>query len=191
MAETTGTTTIRLLKALIDQRIDAHTDKRNDATPGYSEAFEPNERVGNAVSSDTTEDMDGFIVSRYRDRWDARLRLALRYCLVEDEEETDGTDDFVVDNIPDYTQYYVYKFSFHWSKFGKEKIRSVAKLMEDYIVRGTLYDWYTNVNLQPLDTEDSLDDLLDEIEGSFRGRSWVRRPLQPFGPAEWPPVDTD
>lgn len=177
------TVTLRLLKEKIDHRIDAYTDKRNDATSGYSEVLEANERVGNAVSSDTSEDNDGFIITVYRDRRDAQLRRALRYCLVE-EEIYDG---MVIDSFGDSGKWYIYKLSLPAdAKYTVSDLTAASNLMEDYIVRGTLYDWYLNVGMQPTDTPDSLDALLDDAASQFRGKPYGRRPLQPFGPADYP-----
>lgn len=177
------TVTLRLLKEKIDHRIDAYTDKRNDATPGYSEVLEANERVANATSSDTSEDNDGFLITHYRDRRDAQIRKALRYCLV-DEEIYDG---MVIDSFGDSGKWYIYKLSLPKDGgYTTSDLASFANTMEDYIVRGTLYDWYLNVGLQPTDTAESLDSLLDDIASQFRGKPYGRRPLQPFGPADYP-----
>lgn len=177
------TVTLRLLKEKIDHRIDAYTDKRNDATSGYSEVLEANERVANAVSSDVTEDNDGFLITHYRDRRDALLRKALKYCLVDDAIY----DGMVIDNFSDSGKWYLYKLSLPADGgYTASDLSAVANIMEDYIVRGTLFDWYLNVGLQPTDTAESLDSLLEEVASSFRGKPYGRRPLQPFGPAEYP-----
>ena len=57
--------------------------------------------------------------------------------------------------------------------------------MHEYLVRGTLYDWYTSIGMKAQDDEYTLQDLEDDVAGAFRGNSWINRPLQPFGPAHY------
>ena len=173
--------TIRLSKDIIDGKIDQLTHKRNQATPGYSESASANARVGDAVTSDTTEDNDGYIVAGYRDRRNAEVRKALAYCIQDDEVE----DGEVFTNVDPYEGFYDYVIQLpDGMNATRSLISSIASRMEDYIVRGTLYDWYLGANIQPTDTPETLDALLEDISSAFRGKSYTKRPLQPFGPRE-------
>lgn len=173
------TITIRLLKKEIDYDIDARSYKRNDATPELANERESAERISNAVSSDSSEDLDGSLIMRYRDLRDARLRKALKFCLKKPE-----VDQYEFTNVPVYDKEYTYVLEVP-DEMTVDDIRGMCTKMHEYIVRGTLHDWYTYLSMKPTDDELTLGDLEDEIAGEFRGHSWVNRPLQPFGPAEY------
>ena len=154
--------------------MDAGTFKRTDA------ALDGNsDRSQNAVASDAAEDLDGSLIARYRDRRDARVRERLKYCLRKNPNEA-----MVYDNILKLDQAYIYELTVDDS-VTKEDLKAAGTKIHEYIVRGTLYDWYLGVGLQPTDTAESLQALEDAVAASLRGRSWGHRPMQPFGPAFW------
>lgn len=170
--------TIHLSKKEIDYDIDARTYKRNDATPDLANDRESSERIANAVSSDTSEDLDGSIIVRYRDLRDAMLRKYLKFCLVKP-----CTEDCHFSNVPDLDREYKYVLNVP-DEMTNSDIQSICARMHEYIVRGTLYDWYTGMGMKATDDEFAIDELADDLAGDLRGNSWVNRPLQPFGPAK-------
>lgn len=165
---------IVIYKAEVDHDIDAGTFKRTDA------ALDGNsDRSQNAVASDAAEDLDGSLIARYRDRRDARVRERLKYCLKKDPNEV-----LEYDNTLSLDRAYVYELLVDESVTADD-VKSAGTRIHEYIVRGTLYDWYLGAGLQPTDSLESLEELEDSVASSLRGRSWGHRPLQPFGPAFW------
>lgn len=169
------TAVITLFKAIIDKDIDSRTAKRVDAS-----LDEASDRSQNAVASDATERLDGRLITRYRDLRDAQLRVRLRFCLVKEDTGT----EMRVDNVVKITPAYIYRLRVG-DDFSQDDLEALSTKMNDYIIRGTLRDWYLNAGLPPVDDEDSLDDLLTDIASSLRGKSYGRRPMQPFGPADY------
>jgi hypothetical protein len=165
---------IIIYKAEVDHDIDAGTFKRTDAALDGS-----SDRQQNAVASDAAEDLDGSLIARYRDRRDARIRERLKYALKKDPNEV-----MEYRNILKADPAYVYELVVSDSVTADD-IESAGTRIHEYIVRGTLYDWYLGAGLQPTDSADSLQALEDAIAASLRGRSWGHRPMQPFGPAFW------
>lgn len=168
------TATITLYKAIIDKDIDSRTAKRVDASLDQA-----SDRSQNAVASDATERLDGRLITRYRDLRDARLRSRLRFCLVKDTET-----ELVIDNVVKMTPAYIYKLQVP-DDFTQDDLYALSTKMNDYITRGTLRDWYLNAGLPPVDDEDALEELETDIASALRGKSYGRRPLQPFGPAHF------
>ena len=173
------TVILHLLKKEIDYDIDARSFKRNDASPALAGDSESAERIANAISSDSSETLDGSLIVRYRDLRDARLRKALKFCLVKPEHE-----EYEFSNVPVYDKEYTYKLNLP-DEMTSDQIRGIVTRMHEYLVRGTLYDWYTSIGMKAQDDEYTLQDLEDEVAGAFRGQSWINRPLQPFGPAHY------
>ena len=165
---------IIIYKAEVDHDIDAGTYKRTDASlDGASD------RQQNAVSSDAAEDLDGSLIARYRDRRDAKIRERLKYCLKKDPDEV-----LEYRNILNLDPAYIYELTVS-DDITAADIESAGTKIHEYIVRGSLYDWYLGAGLQPTDSLESLQNLEDSIAASLRGRSWGHRPMQPFGPAFW------
>ena len=167
--------TITLYKAIIDKKIDSMTGKRVDASLDQA-----SDRSQNAVASDATERLDGRLITQYRDLRDAELRRRLRFCLVK--EDTGG--ELRVDNVVVATPAYIYKLNVQ-DDFTADDLTAMSRMMEDYIIRGTLHDWYSGTGLNPSDNTDALDELADDIASSLRGKHYGRRPIQPFGPADF------
>lgn len=163
--------TVRLNKAVIDNDIDQRTYKRTEASlqtmPEVSR---------DAAASDTTEGHDGAIVTRYRDLRDARLRKRLIRYITNELETTEFTNLPRTEN-PEY----VYLFSVN-DNFRTELMAAIKDHMHEYIVRGTIYDWFKHAGLSTADTDKSLEEMENEILNAFRGKPCATRPLQPFGP---------
>ena len=168
------TAVITLFKAIIDKDIDSRTAKRVDASLDQA-----SDRSQNAVASDATERMDGRLITRYRDLRDAQLRARLRFCLVKDTNT-----ELRADNVVRIDPAYIYRLNVG-DDFSVDDLEALSTKMNDYIIRGTLHDWYLNAGLQPLDDDDTLDELLTDIASALRGKSYGRRPMQPFGPADF------
>lgn len=165
---------ITLHKNLIHDFVDAATFKLTDAHLDQN-----SERAQNAVSADTKEDNDGFLVNEYCDRRDAILRARLKYCL----EETRSVVAF--DNSVDATEEdYEYNLNID-DTYTDDDLRSICKKMDTYIKRGAIFDWYLGAGIEPNDTALSIQELEDDIASSLRGRPWGRKPMQPFGPARF------
>lgn len=166
--------TIKLYKAIIDKDIDSLTAKRVDASLDQA-----SDRSQNAVASDATERLDGRIITRYRDLRDAKLRARLKFCLVKDTNT-----DLCSDNVVRATPAYIYRLNVN-DDFTQDDLDVLSTKMHDYILRGAVRDWYLGAGLPVADDEDSLEELVTDIASSFRGKSYGRRPMQPFGPAEY------
>lgn len=167
--------TIKLYKAIIDKKIDSMTGKRVDASLDQA-----SDRSQNAVASDATERLDGRLITHYRDRRDAEIRKRLRFCLVKEETG----DELCIDNVSRATPAYIYRINVQ-DDFSMDDLSAMSNRMEDYIIRGALRDWYLGAGLPAMDDEDTLEELITDIASSLRGKSYGRRPMQPFGPAEY------
>jgi len=167
---------IRLSKSILDNDIDARSFKRMEAS-----LQSLNDTSKDAVSSDTEEGHDAEIVTRYRDHRDAKIRKRLVRFLVTEVPSHDFTNR-PKSPFPDYL--YVFRVP---DDFRTEVMEAVKDDLHEYIVRGTLYDWYKHAGIPPTDTEQSLEEMEDEILNCLRGRPDVSaRPLQPFGPPYLP-----
>lgn len=164
---------ITLYKKELYTDIDSKTYKRTDA----SYVGQP-ERTQNAVASDVNEPLDELLLMRYCDLWDARMRRRLKFCIVDEGDVLTYTD------VPEESDRYEYKLQLDDSLTSSD-VRAIGTLMHNFIVRGALHDWYLHCGVDVPATEslEALQDLEDEITGALRGRSYGRRPMQPFGPA--------
>ena len=163
--------TIRIIKSKIDEDIDNRTYKRMEVSLQNT-----TDTTKNAASSDTEEEHDSAIVSRYRDYRDAKLRRRLVRYLVSNSTSTE-----FINALRSPLKEYVYVFSLP-DNTSSDFIDAVKGLIHEYIVRGTVYDWYKYAGLQPTDSEDNLEEMENEILNSLRGKPVATRPLQPFGP---------
>lgn len=163
--------TIRIIKSKIDEDIDNRTYKRMEVSlQGASDTTK------DAASSDTEEEHDAAIVTRYRDYRDAKIRRRLVRYLVSNSTATE-----FINALRSPKQEYVYVFSLP-DDTSSDFIDAVKGLIHEYIVRGTAYDWYKYAGLQPTDSEKDLEDMENDILNSLRGKPVTTRPLQPFGP---------
>ena len=132
------------------------------------------------MASDTNEELDELLLMRYCDLWDARLRRRLKFCIVDDGDVLTYTD------APENNDRYTYSLQLDDSLTASD-VKAIGTLMHNFIVRGALHDWYygCGIDITGIYTEDALQDLEDEITSALRGRSYGRKPMQPFGPACW------
>ena len=138
---------IKLFKEPMLQEIDAHTSK-------YVEAAELNIKQGNAISSDSEENLDGSIMSRLMGYRDAKLRKSLNPFL---GEKTVSEADNLTSNEPAYT--YELKLP---PDFNDARLQAITELMHRYIVWGSLSDWFAQMNLKEANIYNT-DDISEQI----------------------------
>lgn len=164
--------TIRLSKAILDNDIDQRTYKRVEASLQNA-----SETSKDAVASDTQEDHDASIITRYRDHRDAKIRKRLIRFLVTEVP----SHEFVnrpKSPFPDYL--YVFRVK---DDFRTEIMEAIKDDLHEYIVRGTLHDWYKHAGIPAVDTDQELEEMENDILNTLRGKPTnTTRPLQPFGP---------
>lgn len=91
--------------------------------------------VRDSISSDTEDSLDGNIIANLMDAREAQLRKRLEAFLKKEEI-------LEVSNNPDQEESYVFTFCLP-EDFNDSRLRPIAKVMNDYIVKGTLLDWYS------------------------------------------------
>ena len=163
--------TITIYKLTVLADIDAQTFKRVDGVL----AGEP-DQVKNALSSDSEEHLDKHILHGHMETRDANIRKRLAFCLNNDEEEKLSVSNLLEMDVPSFE----YKLSVP-DIFDKQRLKILAKKIHNYIVQGTLHDWYATQNMKGNVSADEIEDMESEIICMLRS-SFVRRPLQPFGP---------
>lgn len=152
--------------------IDAITFKRVDGVMS-----DQSDAVRNALSSDGEDVLDHKLLHRYMEGRDAALRAKLAFCIIPEEENDlvitndslSGDPEFSFNlNVPDY--------------FNKDAGMALMQKIHKYFVDGTAYDWYMRQGVQYSVSAEDLDKMLTDIAVSLR-KPFVKRPLQPFGPA--------
>lgn len=130
----------------------------------------------NAISADHNETLDGRLLDRMMDTRDAQIRKRLRFCLAP------TIADVSCDN-PDGKQEYIYDL--HLSdKFDDNMLNIVKVDMHDYLVKGVLLDWYKKMGVTPPVTDGELEEHLSSIVNTLRTPSYMKAPMQPFGPSK-------
>ena len=163
--------TITIYKLTVLADIDAQTFKRVDGVlAGESD------QVKNALSSDSEEHLDKHILHGHMETRDANIRKRLAFCLNNDEEEKLSVSNLLEIDVPTFE----YKLSVP-DIFDKQRLKILAKKIHNYIVQGTLHDWYATQNMKGNVSADEIEDMESEIICMLRS-SFVKRPLQPFGP---------
>ena len=162
--------TITIYKKAVLASIDAQTFKRVDGVLSAE-----SDQMKNALSSDSEENLDMHILHEHMEKRDADLRRRLTFCLVPDNEELSASNLPKVD-----TPTFVYNLTAP-DTFDKQRLQSLAKKIHNYIVQGSLYDWYATQNMKGSVTATELEELESKIASMLRPSS-VKRPLQPFGP---------
>lgn len=162
--------TIKIYKSLVTSEIDALTFKRVDGVLSAE-----SDQLKNAVSSDTEESLDATILIRCMESRDALLRQRLTFCIKRNNEE-----DIIVTNEVDQNEAFEYNLSVPDS-CDRQKLKALAQKIHNYIVQGALHDWYSIQNLKGNVGADELEEMESDIVCMLRS-SYVKRPLQPFGP---------
>jgi hypothetical protein len=132
-------------------------------------------KAKNAVAADHNETLDGRLLSRMMDVRDAHLRKRVRFALIPTTKE-------VACDTPSNTTTYEYNLSLS-DQFDDNLLEVVKIQMHDYIVRGVLFDWYKRLGIQTfaIDAGEVME-LEENIVSSLRTPSYMKAPLQPFGP---------
>lgn len=162
--------TITIYKKAVLASIDAQTFKRVDGVLSAE-----SDQMKNALSSDSEEILDKHILHEHMEQRDANIRKRLAFCLVAEDEDLSVNNLLEVEGPT-----FVYNLSVP-DTFDKQRLQILAKKMHNYIVQGTLLDWYATQNMKGNVSAGELEDLEAEIVGMLRS-SFVKRPLQPFGP---------
>ena len=168
--EADKTRKVEIYKNEVFKDIDLYTHKHVDAREDMGN------RSANAVSSDNSENVDGAVIARYVEFRNAQLRYLLQFCLLETTEEYADDDITLEDNK------YTYVFTVP-DGFNDNTLRPLAEHIHRFLVWGALYDWYSQFGMAQAAVYDTKD-LLENIVGTLRSKSTVKRPLQPFGPAK-------
>lgn len=135
----------------------------------------PDVKIKNAVAADSGDILDGRMLSRYTDLRDAEIRKRLAFCIA------DGVVG-EVDDIPSNDPLYIYNISMA-DNVKDSLLIPVKTYLHEYLVRGTLYDWYEGCRISPNPIDKGeVESFLDKAVADLRGRSWVKAPMQPFGP---------
>ena len=163
---------VEIYKNEVYKDIDLHTHKHVEAS-GVQD-----KQVRNAVSSDNSENVDGSIIVRNVEFRDAQLRRRLRHALVDQPVEYADDDITLADNM--------YRYWFNLPvEFKDNSLRALAEYIHRFLVFGALYDWYLILgSAQAGYYGAQLGELEDSIDSILRSPSIVKRPMQPFGPAD-------
>ena len=162
--------TVLLYKKEIIYDINALTYKMAEAS-----MQEIDLRSKNAVQSDDTDTLDGSIIKRLIEHRDNHLKMKLTWCIADN-------NDVIADNIPNENNILCYKFEVPLA-FKGSLVSVLASKMHEYIVHGSLSDWYRKCGLNYQFFESEAQELESDITSILR-QSHSRRPMQPFGPAE-------
>lgn len=153
--------------------IDAITFKRVDGVMS-----DQSDAVRNALSSDEEDVLDNKLLHRYMEGRDAALRAKLAFCIIPEEEI-----DLVITNDP-LSDNPEFAFNIHVPDyFNKDMGMALAQKIHKYFVDGVAYDWYMRQGVSYSVSAADLDKMLTDIAVSLR-KPFVKRPLQPFGPAK-------
>lgn len=164
------TATINIYKALVLADVDAATFKRVDGVLAAE-----SDQLKNAVSSDSEEHLDMNMLHGYMENRDAEIRESLAFALVDDDDDLSVTNELDKANAS-----FAYKLQVP-DGFNKGRLASLARLIHNYIVQGTLLSWYANQNMQANVSEEVLEDIELSIVCALRV-GFTKKPLQPFGP---------
>lgn len=135
-------------------------------------------KKANAVSADTSESLDGRILTRHVKFREAKLRKLVPFAMAK-------KTDLHADDVPELDDD---KLVF-WLKLPEDwddnLLDPLAQYFHRFIVWGALYDWYGEIGSpQAAFYARDLEELEAEIINSLRTPSIAKKPLQPFGPAK-------
>ena len=163
---------VEIIKSEVNKDIDLFTHKHVDAKQDLGL------QAGSAISSDNAEKVDGAVIARYVMFRDSQLRVLMQKYLVDMEQER-ANDNLILGQ-----QVFTYWLRVP-DEFNDNTLRPLAEYMHRFIVWGALYDWYSQFGMnQAAVYGTELERIQDQIFSIMRGPSIVKRPMQPFGPAE-------
>ena len=141
----------------------------------FAEAAAMEGRAKNTIAADHNETLDGRLLSRMMDLRNAQLRKRVRFALT-------AMDASVSCDKPDVDKEYTFDLSLA-DGFDDNMLSVVKTQMHEYIVRGTLLDWYKKLGVQTIAVDaGEVMELEESIVSSLRTPSYMKAPLQPFGP---------
>lgn len=141
----------------------------------FTEATALEGKAKNTLAADHNETTDGRLLARMMDVRNAQLRKRLSFTLIPLIQE-------VACNNPNDAKEFIFDLRLD-DKFDDNSLEIVKTYMHDYLVRGVLLDWYKKLGLQTVAVDaGEVIELEENIVSMLRGRSYVKRPLQPFGP---------
>lgn len=141
----------------------------------YAEANALEGKAKNTLAADHNETLDGRLLSRMIDIREAQLKKRLRFALVP------KVQDMSCNNPAESTEL-VYELSLS-DKFDDNLLDVVKVQMHEYVVRGTLLDWYKRLGIQTIAVDaGEVQEIEESIVSSLRTPSYMKAPLQPFGP---------
>lgn len=141
----------------------------------FAEATALEGKAKNTLAADHNETLGGRLLSRMMDVRDAQLRKRMRFALVPTSKEVS------CDNPADNTEY-IYDLSLA-DKFDDNMLDVIKVQMHEYLVRGALLDWYKRLGVQSVAVDaGEVAELEDSIVSSLRTPSYMKAPMQPFGP---------
>ena len=161
---------VTILKQEVYKDVELHTYKHTEGV-----LMESKQQV-NAVSADTTENLDGAIIARFVKFRDAQLRRLLTSVLADEEHPQ-------ADDVLDLDEVFAYRLNLS-EGFKDSVLRSLAEYMHRFLVWGALYDWYAQMGMGQANVyKRELNEIENSINDIVRTPSIAKRPLQPFGPA--------
>ena len=141
----------------------------------YTESLGLEGKAKNTVAADHNDTLDGRLLSRMMDMRDAQLRKRVRFALAPTNKEVS------CDNPADNAEY-VYDLSVA-DKFDDNMLDVIKVQMHEYLVRGALLDWYKKIGVQSIAVDaGEVAELEESIVSSLRTPSYMKAPMQPFGP---------
>lgn len=163
---------LTIYKEEVYKDIDLFTHKHADAHE------EMGLHTGNAVSSDSSENVDMAVLSRLVELRDSKLRVIFQHSL-EEIEKVSADNRITLDDDA---------FRYHFmvtDDFNDNTLKPLVEFIQRYLVYGALFDWYSQMGMQQAAFYGSqLQDVEEQLSSILRGRSIVKRPMQPFGPAK-------
>lgn len=141
----------------------------------FTEAAAMEGRAKNTIAADHNETLDGRLLARMMDLRNAQLRKRVKFALT-------ATNVSVSCDNPDENKDYVFDLSLA-DGFDDNMLEVIKTHMHEYIVRGTLLDWYKKLGVQTIAVDaGEVAELEESVVSSLRTPSYMKAPLQPFGP---------
>lgn len=103
----------------------------------YRAGVTAGDELADKLSGDFEDALDGAVLSAIMDQRESVLRKRLSFALMKE-------DIYEVDNSRDEDNTYVYDLVLS-ADFPDMDLKTAARKMNDYIVKGTLLDWYNSI----------------------------------------------
>lgn len=141
----------------------------------FSEATGLEGKSKNIVAADHNIILDKRMLERMMDARHTQICKRLRFAIKAKEQA-------VSCNNPSDVEEYIYDLALN-DAFNDNMLDVVKTSMHEYIVRGVLHDWYKRLGIQTTSVDSAeLEDLERSITATLRTPSYLKVPLQPFGP---------